>query len=152
MTIDKRSESDSNITMGSVNVAWRIQAIRGATTVPENVADEISAAVHELLDILETRNQLSPEHLISVTFSVTRDLDALFPAAAARQRPGWDTVPLLDVQHMHVEGSLERCIRVLIHTQLPVLHEDIYHAYLREAEKLRPDLSNRPVSIPSGRE
>ncbi|MEL7316730.1 MAG: chorismate mutase [Cyanobacteria bacterium J06559_3] len=127
--------------MESVGVAWRIQAIRGATTVPDNVADEIAAAVHELLDDLETRNQLSPEHLISVTFSVTRDLDALFPAAAARQRSGWDTVPLLDVQQMHVEGSLQRCIRVLIHAQLPVLHPDICHAYLREAEKLRPDLS-----------
>ncbi|MEM9003493.1 MAG: chorismate mutase [Cyanobacteria bacterium P01_F01_bin.86] len=138
--------------MEGVNVAWRIQAIRGATTVSKNVADEIAIAVHELLDALETQNQLSPEHLISVTFSVTRDLDALFPAAAARQRPGWDVVPLLDVQHMHVEGSLQRCIRVLIHAQLPVIHPDVHHVYLRKAENLRPDLSNHAVSVPSGRE
>lgn len=138
--------------MEGVSVAWRVQAIRGATTVSENVADEIAAAVHELLDILETRNQLSPEHLISVTFSVTRDLDALFPAAAARQRPGWDAVPLLDVQHMHVEGSLPRCIRILIHAQIPVLHPDVCHVYLRNAADLRPDISNRAVSVPSGRE
>ena len=131
---------------------WRIQAIRGATTVPQNGIEEIATAVHELLDTLEHRNQLSPEHLISVTFSVTRDLDALFPAAAARQRPGWDTVPLLDVQHMHVQGSLPRCIRVLIHAQVPVLHQAIYHAYLRNAQQLRPDLENYPVSVPSGRE
>ena len=133
-------------------MAWRVQAIRGATTVSENVADKIAAAVHELLDILETRNQLSPEHLISVTFSVTRDLDALFPAAAARQRPGWDSVPLLDVQHMHVEGSLPRCIRILIHVQLPVLHPDVCHVYLRNAENLRPDLSDHAISVTSGRE
>ncbi|MBE7385308.1 MAG: chorismate mutase [Leptolyngbya sp. SIO1E4] len=131
---------------------WRIQAIRGATTVSENVAGEIAAAVHELLDILEHQNQLSPEHLVSVTFSVTRDLDTLFPAAAARQRPGWDAVPLLDVQHMHVEGSLPRCIRVLIHAQIPVLHQDVCHIYLRNARELRPDLGSYPVSVPSGRE
>lgn len=131
---------------------WRIQGIRGATTVSKNVSEEIAAAVHELLDILESKNRLSPEHLISVTFSVTRDLDALFPAAAARKRPGWDTVPLLDVQHMHVEGSLPRCIRVLIHAQVPVLHPDVCHAYLRNAQRLRPDLSVHPVSVPSGRE
>lgn len=124
---------------------WRIQAIRGAITVPQNVADDIAAATHELIDAIETHNRLSPEHIISVTFSVTKDLDALFPAAAARQRPGWDAVPLLDVQHMHVVGSLPRCIRVLIHTQVPVLHEEVIHIYLRDAQKLRPDLNAQTV-------
>jgi chorismate mutase len=128
-------------------VEWRIQAIRGAITVPENTAEQITAAVHELLDVLEFQNRLSPEHLISVVFSVTQDLDALFPAAAARQRPGWDAVPLLDVQHMHVQGSLARCIRVMIHTQVPVLHQNVCHAYLREAQQLRPDLENSAMSI-----
>lgn len=128
---------------------WRIQAIRGATTVAHNSADEIAAATHELLDEIESQNRLSPEHIISVTFSVTKDLDALFPAAAARQRPGWDAVPLLDVQHMHVVNSLPRCIRVLIHTQIPVLHEEIAHVYLREARGLRPDLE---LSVPSSRD
>lgn len=131
-------------------VEWRIQAIRGATTVSKNVAEEIAAAVHELLDTLEDQNQLSPEHLISVTFSVTRDLDAMFPAAAARKRPGWDAVPLLDVQHMHVEGSLPRCIRVMVYAQIPVLHQDVCHIYMREAQSLRPDLELPPVSISSG--
>lgn len=131
---------------------WRIQAIRGATTVSQNVAEEIAAATHELLDAIEMHNRLSPEHIISVTFSVTRDLDALFPAAAARQRRGWDAVPLLDVQHMHVEGSLPQCIRVLIHTQIPVLHEAVRHIYLRDAQQLRPDLECQTISIPSSRE
>ena len=133
-------------------MGWRIQAIRGATTVPHNSADDIAAATHELLDVIELHNRLSPEHIISVTFSVTQDLDALFPAAAARQRSGWDAVPLLDVQHMHVVGSLPRCIRVLIHTQVPVLHEQVAHVYLREAKGLRPDLENATVSATASRD
>lgn len=128
---------------------WRIQAIRGATTVSQNSAEDIADATHELLDAIESQNRLSPEHIISVTFSATRDLDALFPAAAARQRAGWDAVPLLDVQHMHVVGSLPRCIRVLIHTQVPVLHEEVAHIYLREAQGLRPDLCSHAVSATS---
>ncbi|MGF1457505.1 MAG: chorismate mutase [Leptolyngbyaceae cyanobacterium] len=128
---------------------WRIQAIRGATTVSQNGAEEIAVATQELLDAIEAQNRLSPEHIISVTFSVTRDLDALFPAAAARQRPGWDAVPLLDVQHMHVEGSLPRCIRILIHTQVPVLHDEVVHVYLRDAQNLRPDLGDPATSVSS---
>ncbi|WP_207223284.1 chorismate mutase [Leptolyngbya iicbica] len=130
-------------------MGWRIQGIRGAITVSQNSAEAIADATHELLDAIESQNRLSPEYLISVTFSVTQDLDALFPAAAARQRPGWDVVPLLDVQHMHVVGSLPRCIRVLMHTQVPVLHEQVSHVYLREARNLRPDLDDRAVSVPS---
>ena len=129
---------------------WRVQAIRGATTVSENTAAAITAAVDELLDVLEARNPLRPEHLISVTFSVTRDLDALFPAAVARKRPGWDRVPLLDVQQMYVVGSLPRCIRLMMHAQLPVLPETVSHVYLREASALRPDLSLS--AVPWGRD
>ena len=69
-----------------INVGWRIQGIRGAITVSQNSAEAIADATHELLDAIELQNRLSPESLISVTFSVTQDLDALFPAAAARQR------------------------------------------------------------------
>lgn len=119
---------------------WRIWAIRGATTVSENTADAIREAVHELLDEFETRNQLDPQNIVSATFSVTRDLDALFPATVARDRPAWDTVPLLDVQQMHVEGSLEQCIRFLIHVYLPAHQTQIHHPYLRQAQSLRPDL------------
>lgn len=120
---------------------WRTWAIRGAVTVTENTEAAMAEAVTELLDTLETRNQLDPSCIISATFSVTRDLDAIFPAAVARRRPGWDSVALLDVQHMHVEGSLPYCIRVLLHVQLPIVHPVISHAYLRGAQSLRPDLS-----------
>lgn len=120
---------------------WRVWAIRGATTVSENTAEAIQEAVTELLDELENRNQLDPEQIISVTFSVTRDLDAIFPAAIARSRPHWDNVALLDVQQMHVEGCLERCIRFLIHVNLPASQGKIDHPYLRGAKSLRPDWS-----------
>lgn len=113
-------------------------AIRGATTVPENTVEAMRQAVMELLDELEKRNQLHPTDIISVTFSVTRDLNATFPAAIARSRSHWDNVPMLDVQEMHVDGSLERCIRFLVHAYLPTSAQ-IYHTYLRHAEKLRPD-------------
>ncbi|MCL2932470.1 MAG: chorismate mutase [Trichodesmium sp. MAG_R03] len=122
-------------------MAWRVQAIRGATTVSRNSIEAIQEAVTELLDELEANNQLKPEQIISATFSVTRDLDAIFPAAIARQRPHWNNVPLLDVQQMHVEGSLEYCIRFLMYVNMPETHaQKIVHTYLREAKKLRPDL------------
>lgn len=119
---------------------WRICAIRGATTVPENSIEAMAEAVKELLDAVESRNPIDPTNIVSVTFSATKDLDAVFPAAIARPRPGWDCVPLLDVQQMHVVGSLPRCIRLMIHIYLPTHHTPINHAYLRGASKLRPDL------------
>lgn len=119
---------------------WRVRAIRGATTVAENSVEAIREAVNELLDELEARNQLDPDEIVSATFSVTRDLDAIFPASIARDRPRWGTVPLLDVQQMHVVGSLERCIRFLIHINAPS-EVEIHHPYLRQAKALRPDLA-----------
>ena len=125
---------------------WRVRAIRGATTASENSVEAIADAVRELLDELEAVNELDPEMIISATFSVTRDLDAIFPAAIARDRPHWANVPLLDVQQMHVEGSLQRCIRFLIHINLPEHHSKIYHPYLRGAKNLRPDWNLASVS------
>jgi chorismate mutase len=124
-----------------MKVDWRVWAIRGAVTVSENTEVAIREAVTELLDELEVRNRLDPASIISATFSVTQDLDAVFPAAIARQRPKWDEVPLLDVQHMHVVGSLPRCIRLLMHVQLPISDGPVHHIYLRAAKDLRPDLS-----------
>ncbi|MGB7087324.1 MAG: chorismate mutase [Phormidesmis sp.] len=121
-------------------VDWQMRAIRGATTVPENSAEAIAEAVTEMLDALESQNQLDPAQIVSATFSVTRDLDAIFPAAIARARPRWDSVPLLDVQQMHVKGSLARCVRLMIHIPLPICQSEVRHAYLRGARDLRPDL------------
>ncbi|NDJ20251.1 chorismate mutase [Nostoc sp. B(2019)] len=126
---------------------WQMRAIRGATTVSENTDEAIREVVTELLDELENRNQLQPTEIISVTFSVTRDLDAIFPAAIARTRPDWDNVAMLDVQQMHVKGSLEFCIRLLVHAYLPA-SAPIHHIYLRNAASLRPDWS-LPQSLQS---
>lgn len=121
-----------------------MRAIRGATTVPENTVEAMREAVTELLDEMEKRNQLHPTDIISVTFTVTRDLDATFPAASARLRPHWDHVSMLDVQQMYVLGSLERCIRFLIHAYLPT-SAPVYHIYLRHAQSLRPDWMSQPL-------
>ncbi|MGB3401454.1 MAG: chorismate mutase [Microcoleaceae cyanobacterium] len=126
---------------------WRVQAIRGATTVTENSVEAVTEAVMELLEAFETQNQLHPEQLISMTFSVTRDLDVIYPAAIARQRPNWDNVPLLDVQQMYVQGSLERCIRFMAYVNLPAHHQTVYHLYLRGAKDLRPDWSLSSMSL-----
>jgi len=131
------------------SVGWRVRAIRGATTVPENSVQAIREAVNELLDELEIHNQLDMDEIVSVTFSVTRDLDAIFPAAIARERAHWSNVPLLDVQQMHVEGSLERCIRFLIHFNTPNPHVEIYHPYLRQARDLRPDWTLAQAALTS---
>ena len=125
---------------------WKVRGIRGATTASENTIEAITDAVSELLDELETRNQLEPEEIISVVFTTTRDLDAIFPAAIARKRTNWENVPLLDVQQMYVEGSLERCIRVLIHVNTLKPQLEIFHAYLGQAKQLRPDWSLAQIS------
>jgi chorismate mutase len=125
--------------MEDFRVEWRLRAIRGATTVTENSYTAIREAVMELLEELEVHNHLDPTQIISAIFTATKDLDAVFPAAIARQRPYWDNVALLDVQQMHVEGSLEKCIRFLIYANMPVNHVSTYHPYLRGAKDLRPD-------------
>ena len=123
------------------NSAPQLTALRGATTAAANTPEAIAEAVHELLDALAERNQLGGEQLLSITFSVTADLDACFPAAIARRRAGWGAVALLDCQQMAVAGDLPRCIRLLAHAWLL---QPARHAYLREAARLRPDLADPP--------
>ncbi|MBW4442128.1 MAG: chorismate mutase [Plectolyngbya sp. WJT66-NPBG17] len=120
---------------------WRVRAIRGATTASDNTIEAIREAVTELLDELEAYNQLDPDEIVSATFTVTQDLDATFPAAIARERSHWENVPLIDVQQMYVKGSLERCIRFLIHFNTPDPNVKVHHPYLRHAKNLRPDWS-----------
>lgn len=130
-------------------MGWRVRAVRGATTVSENTVAAIREAVHELLDELEAHNHLEPDEIVSATFSATRDLDAIFPASIARERAHWSNVPLLDVQQMHVEGSMERCIRFLIHFNTPDPEIEIYHPYLRHARSLRPDWTLAQAALAS---
>jgi chorismate mutase len=120
-----------------------VRAIRGAITVTEDSAIAIQSAVNELLGTIEAKNTevLELTEIVSVIFSVTRDLKQAFPAATARKRQGWQEVPLLDVQQMHVEQGLSRCIRCLIQFNTSSPHPKVHHIYLREAKGLRPDWS-----------
>jgi chorismate mutase len=122
-------------------VGWKMRAIRGATTASDNTVEAIREAVTELLDELENHNSIDTDDIVSVTFSATRDLDAIYPAAIARERTHWQNVALLDVQQMYVVGSLERCIRCMIHINTPEPYVRIHHSYLRQAKHLRPDWS-----------
>jgi chorismate mutase len=119
-----------------------LRSLRGATTASANSAEAIAEAVAELLDALVERNGLEGSQVLSITFSVTADLNACFPAAIARRRPGWDGVALLDCQQMAVEGDLPRCIRLLAHAWMQE-QQPARHAYLREAARLRPDLAGQ---------
>jgi chorismate mutase len=119
-----------------------LRSLRGATTASANSAEAIAEAVAELLDALVERNGLEGSQVLSITFSVTADLNACFPAAIARRRPGWDGVALLDCQQMAVEGDLPRCIRLLALAWMQE-QQPARHAYLREAARLRPDLAGQ---------
>ena len=123
-----------------MSAGLRLVGIRGATTCSANTSEAIRSAVRELMDALVRLNELGHEQIISVTFSVTADLDACFPAVEARQRSGWDGIALLDCQQMAVQGDLPRCIRVLAHAWLPEGSAP-HHPYLGEASRLRPDRS-----------
>lgn len=128
-------------------VQWKVRAIRGATTVTVNTIEAIREAVTELLEAIEIHNSLDPDDIVSIIFTATQDLDAIFPAAIARERPHWQNVPLLDVQQMHVAGSLDKCIRVILHVNTPKLQGEMQHVYLQGAKNLRPDWQISPVTI-----
>jgi chorismate mutase len=128
-------------------VQWKVRAIRGATTVTVNTIEAIREAVTELLEAIEIHNSLDPDDIVSIIFTATQDLDAIFPAAIARERPDWQNVPLLDVQQMHVAGSLDKCIRVILHVNTPKLQGEMQHVYLQGAKNLRPDWQISPVTI-----
>jgi chorismate mutase len=128
-------------------VQWKVRAIRGATTVTVNTIEAIREAVTELLEAIEIHNSLDPDDIVSIIFTATQDLDAIFPAAIARERPHWQNVPLLDVQQMQVAGSLDKCIRVILHVNTPKLQGEMQHVYLQGAKNLRPDWQISPVTI-----
>ncbi|GAB4215456.1 MAG: chorismate mutase [Synechococcales cyanobacterium] len=122
-------------------MGWRVRSVRGATTVDSNSSGAIADAVHELMATIARHNPLDPDEIVSVIFTMTPDLDAAYPAATARQQPGWDRVPLLDMQGISVPGSPERCIRVLIQFNTELSQQQVHHVYLRHAQSLRPDLA-----------
>src|SRR5215213_2738894 len=121
----------------------RCRGVRGATTAEANTREEILTATRQLLALMIRVNGIKPEEVGSAIFSLTRDLDAEFPALAARQL-GWLDVPLLCTYEVDVPGSLRRCIRVLIHWNTDKSQAEIRHVYVKDAERLRPDLCKLP--------
>lgn len=115
------------------------RGIRGAITVERNSAGEIVTATRELLEAIIRENELDPEDITSAFFTVTQDLNAEFPASAAREM-GWKYVPLLCATEIDVPGRLEKCIRILVHVNTSKSQRDLKHIYMKEAVKLRLDL------------
>ena len=121
----------------------RCRGVRGATTVDANTREDILTGTRQLLALMIRQNNIQAEDVGSAIFSTTIDLNAEFPALAARQL-GWLDVPLLCTHEVDVPGSLRKCVRVLIHWNTDKPQDAIQHVYIRDAIKLRPDLSDLP--------
>jgi chorismate mutase len=116
----------------------RLWAVRGATKAERNDPEAIVEATEELMRELISRNDLTSERIVSCIFTSTHDLNAQFPAVAARNL-GLDRVPLLCAQEVDVPGAMPSVIRTLLHYYAPADHTPA-HAYLGEAQELRSDL------------
>jgi chorismate mutase len=116
----------------------RLFALRGANVVAANEREAILEATDELVRVILERNELEPERVVSAVFTLTDDLDAEFPAVAAR-RLGFGRVPLLCAREIPVPGSMPRVVRVLLHYYADEHHRS-RHVYLGEANRLRDDL------------
>jgi chorismate mutase len=116
-----------------------MRGIRGATQIEANTVEAIEEGVAELCRALTSDNGLREEEIVWAIFTVTHDLDADFPARAARVKGGWDHVPMICSREIPVPGSLPRTVRVLIHVDSGDPRE-AKHVYLRGARVLRPDL------------
>jgi chorismate mutase len=116
------------------------RGIRGATTVERNDREEILTATKELLQLLIKKNDLQKEDIASAIFSTTSDLNADFPAYAAREL-GWTNIALMCMQEIPVPNSLAMCIRILLHVNTKRSADEIKHVYIRGALSLRPSFS-----------
>ncbi len=119
-----------------------VRGIRGATTADENSPEAILAATEELLQAMVAQNEIDPADVASAFFTTTPDLNAAFPAYAAR-RLGWLTVPLMCGHEMSVATDVPRCIRIMVHLNTEKPQTAMHHAYLRGAVVLRRDLIAR---------
>jgi chorismate mutase len=117
----------------------RCRGIRGAISVQSNTAERILESTRTLLETIVSENEINPDDIASVLFTTTADLNAAFPAAAAREM-GWRYVPLICAAEIAVPGSLARCVRVLLHVNTQKSQKEIKHIYLGEAVQLRKDL------------
>jgi len=127
------------------------RGVRGATTTSDNTAESILEATRDLLARIVEANTIQQEDIASVFFTTTVDLNAEYPALAARQL-GWHDVALMCGHEMAVPGALKRCIRVLIHWNTTRRNNEIQHVYIRDAVNLRPDRNLSFVQEAGGEE
>ena len=119
-----------------------VRGIRGAISVDADDPDQIRSATRELIEAILDRNDISDfDDVISAVFTTTPDLTSCFPAEAARSI-GMTTVPLLCAAEIPVQGAMPLCIRILLHVNSDRKPAEIEHIYLREAQKLRPDMKS----------
>jgi chorismate mutase len=119
------------------------RGVRGATTLDRNEREEILTVTRQLLALMLRQNGIQSADVASAIFTTTPDIDAEFPALAARQL-GLIDVPLLCGHEMTVPGSLPLCIRILLHWNTDKSQAEIQHVYVREAKRLRPDIQSLP--------
>ena len=120
----------------------KFRGVRGATTADANTPEAILRATRELLQQMIEVNSIQEEDVASILFSTTPDLNAAYPAKAAREL-GWTQVPLMGFQEIDVPGGLDRCIRILIHWNTTRRQDEIRHIFSKGATCLRPDLAQK---------
>ncbi|GAA0713810.1 chorismate mutase [Paraclostridium ghonii] len=118
----------------------KVLAIRGATTVNQNSIEEILNETKILVETIIKENNLLVEDIISMVFTMTRDLDAVYPSVAVRDFLNICDTPLLNFEEKYIQGSLEKCIRVMVSINSEKSKSDIKHIYLNNAKNLRPDI------------
>lgn len=127
-------------TTQTANVTTR--AIRGATTIDADTAEQILARVNELMTEVFARNGLTAEDAISLMITATADIHSFHPATAAR-RWGLDDVPIMGAQEIDITGGLPLCIRTMLHVHSTMGRHDAQHVFLHGATALRPDLVDK---------
>lgn len=121
----------------------RVLAIRGATTVESNSKEEILKETAKLIETIITKNNLDIDNIISMCFTMTNDLDSVYPSVAVREILNITDIPMLNYEEKYIKGSLRMCIRVMMHANSEKNKIDIKHIYLNKAKELRKDLANK---------
>jgi chorismate mutase len=122
-------------------LSQKLRGVRGATTVDNDHAETVIKATEALVQEMIRANKIEAEDVASVWMTATEDLVSAFPAKALRHVDGWTYVPVMCAREIPVPGSLEKCIRVMMHVHTNLGQNDIQHIYLERAEQLRPDLN-----------
>lgn len=124
----------------------RVRGVRGATTADANTREAILAATRELLSLMIEANGVDSDDVASAIFTTTLDLNADYPALAARAL-GWHDVALMCTHEMNVPHGLKQCIRILLHWNTTVAAGEVQHIYIKGAVNLRPDRVYRPNGL-----